>query len=372
MFMKKRLVAGVVLFFFLALSGLYYYTRQEQESVKFGAVLHLTGDQAEPARAFREGIELATLEINQRGGIRGLPLKVIIEDDKLQTKEAFTAAKKLIEIDHVDAAIDASYLEVMANGVLFQNAKIPVITLWDSSKEIEALGNYIFGIGIWTPSAGEKSAKFAISKLSAQTAVIINIQNEWSQAVSVFFKKKYEELGGKVLDTYTLVPGTNDFRTTLAKVKAQKPDVIYSPITDGVVQFYKQAEQLKLNTPTITSDIITAEHTAAAPSAFEGIYQTQAQDPDSPETEHMKRLYKETYGMEPTQPLFVAWGYDAVQLFSSAMEKLGSSGEKVRDYLRENVKEYKGASGSITITNGSSPKLEKVFRIEKAVFIPVE
>jgi branched-chain amino acid transport system substrate-binding protein len=356
--------------------GVYFYTDTatvQHDEIVIGAVLHLTGDQAEPARAFREGIELAADGINKRGGIDGKPVRLVIEDDKLQPKEAYSAAKKLIEIDAIDAAIDASFLEIMANGALFNDAHTPVMVLWDSSKSIEDIGPYVFGIGIWTPSAGEESATFARNDLHARTAIVINIQNEWSQAVSTYFTDAFEKQGGRVVETHTLAPGTTDFRTIIAKAKASGADILYAPVTDGVVPFYKQLRQLGFDKPIVTSDIVTAEHIAVDRSAFEGVYQTQAQDPSSPETVRMQAKYRTKYGRDAQQILFTAWGYDAMYILADAIDHVGTDGEKVSMYLHSQVKDYSGASGTISIDErGSSPKMESIFQIRDGGFVLVE
>src|SRR5690242_5455495 len=54
---------------------------QSKEPIKIGAVLSLTGPGAGLGQAERSGIQLAEKAINDKGGIRGRPLQVLIEDD---------------------------------------------------------------------------------------------------------------------------------------------------------------------------------------------------------------------------------------------------------------------------------------------------
>lgn len=340
-------------------------TAEIASTIKLGAILHLTGDQAEVAESFRSGIELAVEEINEKGGVLGRPVEIIIEDSKLDPTKAHSAAQKLIYIDKVDAAIDASYLEVMANGKNFNESRIPVITLWDSSAEIEALGQYVFGIGIWTPSAGEEAAKFIVNNLTKTKVAIINTQNEWAESVSQYFIAELQALGGEVTAAESVSPETTDFRTVISKVLASNPEVIYTPITDGVVQFYSQLKNQSFQGAIITSDIITSSHIEEAPQSFNEIYQTQAQDPTSEEARRLTQAYKSKWGEDPKQLLFVALGYDAVQLYAKSVEGTKSTdGYTLAQYLRTAIHSYPGASGVISINeHGSAPKLESVFQI---------
>ncbi len=352
--------------------GIKTITPKDTSVLKIGAILHLTGDQAEPARAFREGIELAAAEINQKGGINGRKIQLVIEDSKLDPKEAVSAAQKLINVDKVVATLNASFLESSANGPVFNSAKVPVVTLWDSNTSLEEIGPYIFGIGVWTPSSAEKAAQFAYKNLGARKVVVVNMKQEWSEAVTEYFKKEYTAQGGTVVEVLSLAPGSTDFRSTLAKVKQLKPDAIYSPLPDGIVPFYKQANELGIKVPIINSDIITADHIKVDPTVFEGVYQTQPNDPAGPETEKMKSLYKEKHGSDPGQVLFTAWGYDGLNLIAEAIAKGGDAPEKIKDELHK-IQGFKGATGTITMNGkGSAPKLENMFQIKKSEFVLVD
>ena len=136
-------------------------TVRSEEEVKVGVLLALTGPYPLQGNAFREGIQLAEEEINRTGGINGIRFKVLIEDTVNDPKNALTAAKKLIEKDKVSAALMSSYPEYRTGGMEFEKNKIPVIALWDSSPELDGMGDFIFGIGPWTPSSGSVSAEFA-------------------------------------------------------------------------------------------------------------------------------------------------------------------------------------------------------------------
>lgn len=337
----------------------------EGTTIKIGAILHLSGDQAMQGNAFREGIELAAHVVNEKGGIDGRKVKVIFEDSHLKPKDALMAAKKLISSDKIVAALNSSYLETMASGGDFEGARIPVITLWDSSEAIEGMGDYVFGIGVWTPSAGETAAAFSRDRLSARTAVIIAMENEWSQMVSRYFGDAFEAAGGKILHQFDLDPQTVDFRSIFTKARALKADVYFTPVTDHVVPFYRQSrELLGRNANIITSDIITEAHLAQSPASFEGIYQTQPQDPDGPATLEMARSYQEFFRKRPAQILITGWGYDGMMLLAEAMKRGGVSPENIKSELYK-VKDYAGASGTISIDDkGSSRALERIFQIK--------
>ena len=61
----------------------------EIDEFKIGKVLHMTGDVALTGEKQRKGLELVLDQINAAGGINGVPIKVIYEDDMGTTRGPF-------------------------------------------------------------------------------------------------------------------------------------------------------------------------------------------------------------------------------------------------------------------------------------------
>lgn len=342
----------------------------EVKKLKIGVILHLTGDLAMQSSAFREGIELAVEEANSKGPEQHISLT--IEDGQNNAKVSNTAAQKLINMDHVDAAIISSYLDAMSSGQNFEKAKTPAIVLWDSNPEIDAIGEYVFAIGPWTPSSGEEASRFATENLKAKSAVIVTNQDSWSEAVGTYFDKDFRTRGGKIMDKVLLNPDQVDFRSVISKIKTLEPDVIYTPLVNNLVPFYTQLKQQNLKAAVVSSDIIADEHISKAPSAFEGVYQTNIQDPDSKEYLSLQNRYKKKYGRDISMPWFVAVGYDSVGVLLKAWLMGKGSKENLKEALYS-IKAYKGSSTEISINErGSSPQYERTYQLKLGKFVPVE
>src|SRR5262245_55184196 len=72
---------------------------------KVGVYLGLSGPDAQFGIETREGIELAVDEVNAAGGIKGKPIKLIVEDDKGNPNEANNKVLQLIDRDKVIAIL---------------------------------------------------------------------------------------------------------------------------------------------------------------------------------------------------------------------------------------------------------------------------
>ena len=93
--LKNLFLLGLI---FLFVAGC---EKKEDESIKIGVVTSLTGTIAPYGQRSLEGMQLASEEINLAGGIVGKKIKLLIEDDKSNPKDAVLAFQKLIEINKV-------------------------------------------------------------------------------------------------------------------------------------------------------------------------------------------------------------------------------------------------------------------------------
>lgn len=339
------------------------------EPIRIGALIVLTGQYAMQGNAFREGLELAVSELNERGGIKGRKIQLHAEDTANLPLQALTAARKLIEQNHVIAAITTSYPELGTGAAEFQKHKIPVVHLWDSSPEIEEMGEYLFGIGPWAPSSGEEAAKFAAKTLQAKTAVIVHINDPWSQLVAGYFEKEFSKNGGKILQSFAFNPQDQDFRSAFAKIRSLKPGVIYSPVTDNIVPFYAQLEQANLRTPAVSSGVIAEEHIVQKPESFEGIFQTQIKDPSGADMDALAAAYEKKFKSRTALPWYVAIAYDGLKLIGHCLETGEIESVAVRDCI-SGTKDFPGVTRRLSFNEGgSSPQMDSIFKIVNGKFI---
>lgn len=90
----------LVFLFILVITGCTY----QQELIKIGALLPLTGERADDAATVKNGIDLAIKEVNQLNALKGT-LYVVYADSRCDASAAERAALKLILADGVRAII---------------------------------------------------------------------------------------------------------------------------------------------------------------------------------------------------------------------------------------------------------------------------
>lgn len=339
--------------------------------VRIGALLGLTGEHALTGEAFREGMEIAADEINDQGGIRGQPVEIIFEDTQYNPLLVATEAQKLLKIDRVVGAVIASYSEAMVAGPIFEKAEVPLISLWDSSPELDKIGDYTFGIGVWAPSTSSEAVRFIKDKFKAKTAVTLCTSEEWSLSIENAFTKTFKENGGEILERFEVGPKELDFRTILLKIRNLNPDVLYVSITDNLPSFWRQYGAIRLSKPTITADVLNREILSVLAGAADGVYQTQVADPNWESTAKLLQLYRAKFKKEATQLFLTSLGYDSVNLLAKAARDNGVDPKNVKDGLYS-IQNFLGAAGETSISKeGSAKKLVSMFQVKDQELVPI-
>jgi len=344
----------------------------EEKVFKIGAILPLTGEIAMVGVSIQQGIEIAVQDINKAGGIKGRQIKVVFENDEYDNKKTVTASQKLINVDKIDIGIVSFVHGAKAVMPIFEQNKIPLIVAWDSTNELEK-GDYIFSTGFSTELSGKRMANYAYNKLNLRKVAIVLHQDEWSEVIAPAFKEEFQELGGEVLLEEKVVVGESDFRTIISKIKTKGADVVYLPLVPmNTDMFLKQAKELGLEAQILSGDALISDIIIAAGEAAEGVYFTSIYVEDNEISRDLDKKYREEYGEEAPALSMVAFGYDAMLVIKSAVEKAEeTTPEGIKDALY--FVDIIGTGGQIKIeVNGLSERIEKVFRVQNGEGVLVE
>ena len=154
--MKKNLFT-LVIFSFLTC----FFSCKEDDSIKIGVILPLTGAASEIGNNILDGIIISS---EYYDSISSKKFSLIIEDSKLDAKQAISAANKLITVDKVKAIIGlASSTEALAVAPICEKNKIPMISSTASTPLLSTAGDYVFRIYPSDVYDGKILANFALS-----------------------------------------------------------------------------------------------------------------------------------------------------------------------------------------------------------------
>lgn len=350
-------------------------------TIKVGVYGSLTGTTATFGESTKNGVTLATDELNAAGGIGGKKIELRIEDDQSKAEEAATAVQKLIAQDRVVALIGevASSRSLAAAPIAQQNG-VPMISPSSTNPEVTKKGNFIFRTCFIDPFQGTVMARFAAQNLGMKrVAILKDVKNDYSVGLAQFFTEEFKDrLGGSITGERAYNEGDSDFRSQLTALKANNPEAIFVPgYYTEVGLIARQARELGITVPLLGGDgWVSDKLLEIGGEALNGSYYSNhfANDqPDSALQGFMTR-YKERFGGQPDAIAGLA--YDATRLLFDALHRLHETDPdafaaldaskeadaeaqkaaraKVRDLIN-NVQGFPGITGAITFDADRNP-----------------
>ena len=304
--------------------------------VKIGLMVPLTGFAAADGKSALEGAKLAVAQANQKGGVNGEKIELVIYDDQASPKEAVPAASKLVEKDKVVGAVSGSYSgSTRAAAGVFQSGKVPYVTAYAIHPDITRAGDFMFRVSAMGEVQGRGGAKL-VHELGKKNVVVVSVKNDFGQSLAAGFRDGAKKFGLTIAGEHEYSIQDRQFGSLVSKVKSQNPEVIYA---SGY--FYTAGPLVsQLRAAGITAPIIGQEgydsekFIEIAGPAAEGTLVTTSldRDSDSPVTKAFLADYRKA--TNEGADMVAASTYTAVNVLLEGIAKSGGKGgETLRDAI---------------------------------------
>ncbi len=367
--MKRAFVAMAVLFLGVAGaagSGL-------AKEIRIGLITPLSGDVKTYGESVKNSFLIAVEEANAAGGVAGMKIAYVIQDDKNDATEAANVANLLVNQYRVRAIVGpvTSKTAIPVSDII-QAAKIPTITPTATNPKVTFADgkrkDYMFRSCFIDPFQGMVMAKFSRDTLKKKkAAVLYDASNDYSKGTAEVFREGFAKLGGAVVAFEAYGKDDVDFSALITKVKASGADVLFLPdYYNKVGLIAKQAREWGLTVQLVGPDgWDSPDLVKVAGTAIDGGYFSNHYSPDDrrPEVVAWVKKYRERFGQVPDALGTLA--YDGTRLLLAAIRKAGSDDpQKIRDALAS-IKGFHGVTGSFTLDrNGDAVKSAAIVRIE--------
>lgn len=345
-------------------------TPKPQPTVKIGFVV------AGQRVSYPNGAELAVTEINEQGGLFGMPVELIGHiNSEAMLDVSVQLAEDLIVEDGIVALIGpnrSSHAAVV--GPIAQKHGIPMVTTTATNPNVTQAGDFVFMASFTDSFQGAVMANFAKMELGTTTAAIVTRKGDlYTEGISEFFTSNFTELGGNVVEHAFFEGGTEDFTEQLSKIAEMKPDALFAAgFVQDIAFITQQARAIPMTNadgePTIFLGADSWDSTLLfidEDAKIEGSYFSGHFSPDT--NEPNARAFVDTYETiyESTPTGGVAVSYDAVKLLFEAIERAGSlEPEAIRDQLAA-TKDYVGATSIAMFNENRQPtKSAVIFTIK--------
>jgi branched-chain amino acid transport system substrate-binding protein len=319
-------------------------------TLKIGASLPLTGEFSEPGKAAQQGYKVWEAMINEKGGLLGRKVQMVIKDDASNQNTIVADYNALISKDKVDLLLGtfSSLLNLPASAVAERNRMLYVEPAGGAPELFERGFKYLFFAQQATANhQGDVWANY-IAGLPAdqrpKTAAYPTLDDPFAQPTSEGIEAILSKAGIKTVyrETYTIDNANYD--SIASSIKSKNADVVVNGATfeDGVSLVrsllkvgYNPKWLYQTSAPSLGDQYAKGIGKENTEGVFYAVsHSIEAETPGNPE---FVAKYKEMFGGTEV-PEDAADAYAAAQVLQKAAEEVGSIDDqlKLADWLREN------------------------------------
>lgn len=324
--------------------------------VKIGVSTEATGGSAESSVHILQGVQIATDMINEKGGINGHPIELVIRDTEENPTRGVSIIRDFGQKENVLAAIGGYLSTVMlAQSPVIKEEKLPFIVATSNVPQSVINGMpWTFGVRMNAPITAKYALKFIEKNLKAGKVAVLHESGGYGKGAATAMTGALEEVGRKPVAVESFNLKDQDMTPQVTRARDAGADVIYLfgiGASNGYV--LKAMDKIGWKVP------VVGENGMAAPGVYEvagalaeGTYAIQTANFTSEQTREMAKVflqkYKQKYGKIPTVFASAAQGFDGAMLLYKAMEHIEITGdirkdrEALKDALENHAGPYKG------------------------------
>lgn len=299
------------------------------EEISIAVVGPMTGQLASIGDQFKQGAQAAAAAINEKGGVAGKQIKIVVEDDVCDPKQAVSVANRIAAegIKFVDGHA-CSGSTIPASAVYAENG-ILMITPASSNPELTdaaAKNGWSTIMRLYTrdDAQGAYIGPWIAQKYAGKNVVVLHDKSAYGQGVADAVKATMNAGGLTELLYEGINAGEKDYSALVTKLKELKADVVYfGGYHPEAGLIMRQAAEQGLKFQLIMPDSLSnPEFWQIAGTAGEGTMFVFPSDPQArPEAKEAVDKIK-AGGFSPEG--FTLFSYAVVQAIAQGVERAGS------------------------------------------------
>ena len=304
-------------------------------SVKIGVINSITGPEAPIGENLTNGIKMAQEDLKKKG----INVDLVWEDDTGKPQIAMSAMEKLATRDNV-AGVVGPYTSACSNAVakLAEKYKVPIIVPAAAKEEITRQG-YKWVNRMNAPADVYASVLIdaALTVGKPKTIAFIYENTDFGTSTTKSAKEYVQKKGMRVLAEESYSKGSPDYRSTLTKIKAKNPDLVFmvSYVADAIL-LMRQAREIGLKPQAFLgggAGFTTMQFAKEKEISNFVLSCTQwTEDVNWPGARDFGKRYKAKYGKEPTY--HAACAYESMMIMAETAAKCAGNREKIRAGLK--------------------------------------
>lgn len=298
-----------------------------------------SGDLASYGIPATRAAALVAEEVNAKGGVMGMTVELVNEDEQCKPELATNVATKILSEDisfvigHVCSGATKAAMPIYTeNDVL-------VISPSATNPDLTKSGDYPNFFRTIAPDDAQAQLQvdFLLTNLGAKKVAVLHDKGDYGKGLAEFAKGFLEKSGkAEVVLFEGVTPGAVDYSAVVQKVKESGADaVVYGGYHPEASKIVTQMRKEGMKQPFISGDGVKDDTFIKVAGEFsEGVFASGPKDISAnPLYAVAEKAHKDKYGEEPGA--FYYQAYAAMQALLNAIEKTGTTEyEKVASALR--------------------------------------
>lgn len=338
------------------------YSALAADTIKIGVSGPYTGGSSPMGASMRDGVRLATAEINAKGGVLGRQIELVERDDEAKPERGVQVSQELINKEHVVATLGYINTGVsLASQRFYQEAKIPVLNNVATGSAVtkqfvlpEFPDNYIFRTSAADTIQSALIVKEAVDTRKFTKVAILADSTNYGQLGRDDLEKALAAKNMKAVAVEKFNVKDVDMTAQLLKAKEAGAQAILTyAIGPELAQIANGMEKLGWKVPMIGSWTLSMGNfidNAGKNGEGARMPQTFIQEANTPKRKAFIEAYQKTYKVDRIpSPVSAAQGYDSMYILAAAIKQAGNTdGVKIRQSL-ENLQDK--VDGVVTTYN---------------------
>ena len=354
------------LIFTLAGLGLAALTAPAQaQDITIAVAGPMTGPVASIGEQMKRGAETAAAAINEAGGVNGRKIKIVVEDDACDPKQAVAVANLIVgqQIKYVDGHA-CSGSSIPASDVYADNDILMMSPASSNPTMTEKGRPTIMRLYPRDDAQGAFIAPWIAQKYKGKKIAILHDKSAYGKGLAEVVKQKMNAAGVTEIMFEGINPGEKDYTAIITKLKNAGAEFVYfgGYHTEAGLMLRQAVDQgYKLNLMTGDS-IATSEFWQISGPAGEGTLFTFPTDPRrSPAAAKALEQFK-AQGFNPEG--FTLFSYGVVQAIAEGIKRAGSDDPKAVAKALENGQPVETVMGPVRF-NSKGDILDPRYDINK-------
>lgn len=309
-----------------------WIARAADDNIRIGFPTPLTGPFAAEAKDQVKSAELAVKQVNDKGGVNGRKVELLVRDDKLNGGEAATRTLELIEKDKVHAIVGSlsSAVQLAVNEVTRARGVLYVsISQSDTINEVKDFSKYTFHEALNPTMTTAAVARYAFKKGTKVAHLVADYA--YGHEMLRGFKRAQAAIGAETVGEIMHPFGAADYSTFMPRLRSMRPDILcISNFGRDQANSIKQAVDfgLKQSAKIVVPVLLHNQRLAVSPEVFEGVVGGSNFYWGLESTVPSAKAFNDAYraangGAIPTD--YGAYGYTGVMSLLQAMQAAGGT-----------------------------------------------